>query len=151
MLEDGGHPHAHEGKPQDEFLHVRNQRNVQVSSTSPQSAMAGPSEGIQPGTERVHQTRSTQLKNPSPLMSLSTEVAASSSVVIEHPTSVRTAADEDTNEDHNETEGYLSSSVHHPTAFGTLLRDPFFGGTAVPPPNRPRATDDSRSASSETN
>ena len=139
-------PHAHEGKPQDEYLHVRKERNVQVSSTSPPPENEGLSQDTQLEDECVHHLRSFMLKTP--LASLSIEAATSPASVDD--ASLRPPAEEDTPEDPLDPLWSTSPSALPSKAVETSQRDRLLGGTAVLPPTRQLAKDDSPAALLET-
>jgi hypothetical protein len=137
-------PHAHAGTPQDEYLYVRKERNVQVSSTSPPPENEGLSQDTQLDDERVHHLRSFRLNTP--LTSLSIEAATSPASVDD--ASLRPPAEEDTPQDPLDLLESTSPSALPSKAVETNQRDRLSGGTTVLPPTRQLAKDDSLAASS---
>ena len=57
-------PPAPAGKPENDFVHVRNSRDVQVSSLSPTPMIEGPSHGTLLVNEHVHHTHSAVQNAP---------------------------------------------------------------------------------------
>ena len=112
-------PQAHEGKPQDEYLHVKKQRNVQISSTSTPPENEGPSQDTQLEDERFHQTRSTMITTP--LTSLSIEAATSPASVDD--ASLHPPGAEDTSQDQHDPFGSTSPSALPSKAVETDQRD----------------------------
>ena len=142
-------PPALAGKPKDEYLHARKERNVQVSFPSPMTKTTE-TEGLPQEThlddERIHHLRSYRLNTP--LTSLSIEAATSPASVDD--ASLHPPAAEDTPHDPNDPLESTSPPALPSKAVETDQRDRPLGGTTVLPPNRRLAKDDGIPASSET-